>query len=987
MLIKKVRLKNIKSFGEGEDGRGVTITFERGLNRIGGKNGTGKSSIIEAIGYALFDAEPIRGDNRVQVGTYLVRDGARTGEIDVWIETGDGFYRVERDAGRMIRRWKVIREEDGFSEAEGNEEVQCFLARLFGVAGPERLSELFHSLIGVKQGRFTAYFDCKTSEAKAHFDPLLDVDIFRRCFDELYEPLKLVQKRKAEIEKTISEYSGGIAQLADAPGQVADCETALSKAQAELDTISQTVDQLNQKLAAHEALKQARYMADQKYSAAQAALQNAQTLREGAAKEVAESLAAAEVLKNAFPGYTSYRAAEAAFKTAETERMQRDRLRNEQNLCQLNIERLLAEVKQRRQTIETLQQDIEVKQTEGNRRRIEAQRRHAAYQVLLVKITDEAKHHQELGAALDLLKEWRITLNEQKKRLDTEVEHLTESLDAVGQINPHLLKEAQFDYETAVQKESEAKIALAKAEQQRDHLTKQLDSIRDGVCPFLGERCQQLSPERMKDQIALLATEIERLTAEWHTAAAVVKQKKAALDAAQVEQNRLLQYQQAIRQSEKILRQCYQGVENHKAREAAEYLDHSWPGLALPELPALSDAIPVDSGLWHQLQIRVDQLSDTLQNNYDLWNTGYLKLGETVQAGNAEKEKENAWLVQEAASLKQLGNEIGVLQKRVEAEKARIMELEKSRSAINQKLTQIHDQLQRYPDLDSQMQTLRRQMEENTRAYTLYLQNQPTAAKLDERQARLEKATAAVEEGERNLQIAAGELERARADFDEAAYEADRERHRLALENQGQARHEVKRVAMELARQKERAAQLQNLLAKRQNAWDEFDRLDAQSIVLDKARTILKNSQGIVAQGLASRIQARAQAIYNAMSSEPVQFEWDAADYKLTVRNASGERRFTQLSGGQQMKAAIAMQLALVREFSKAGICAFDEPTYGLDAESRQMLADAIVAVYHECKFDQLFVVSHDASFDDKVEHVVDLKYSAAKGTLVEKLG
>ncbi len=85
------------------------------------------------------------------------------------------------------------------------------------------------------------------------------------------------------------------------------------------------------------------------------------------------------------------------------------------------------------------------------------------------------------------------------------------------------------------------------------------------------------------------------------------------------------------------------------------------------------------------------------------------------------------------------------------------------------------------------------------------------------------------------------------------------------------------------------------------------------------------------------------------------------------------------------MKAAIAMQLALVKEFSKAGICAFDEPTYGLDVDSRQMLAEAIAAVYRECNFEQLFVVSHDVSFDDKVEHVVDLRYSGVNGTVVEE--
>jgi exonuclease SbcC len=53
MIIESVRLKNIKSYGEGSDGNGVTISFLPGTNRIAGKNGHGKTTLIESLGYAL----------------------------------------------------------------------------------------------------------------------------------------------------------------------------------------------------------------------------------------------------------------------------------------------------------------------------------------------------------------------------------------------------------------------------------------------------------------------------------------------------------------------------------------------------------------------------------------------------------------------------------------------------------------------------------------------------------------------------------------------------------------------------------------------------------------------------------------------------------------------------------------------------------------------------------------------------------------------
>ena len=96
-------------------------------------------------------------------------------------------------------------------------------------------------------------------------------------------------------------------------------------------------------------------------------------------------------------------------------------------------------------------------------------------------------------------------------------------------------------------------------------------------------------------------------------------------------------------------------------------------------------------------------------------------------------------------------------------------------------------------------------------------------------------------------------------------------------------------------------------------------RLQAQENILEKARYILKNSQEPVARNLTSRVAAQAQTIYNTMSSEAAQFNWRSGDYTLYVTTVSGEKRFASLSGGQQMKAALDMQLAMVMEFSRDG--------------------------------------------------------------------
>src|SRR5437879_5955759 len=58
MIIRSVRLKNIKSYGEGADGEGITVRFQSGINRVAGRNGNGKTTLIEGLGYALFFCDP-----------------------------------------------------------------------------------------------------------------------------------------------------------------------------------------------------------------------------------------------------------------------------------------------------------------------------------------------------------------------------------------------------------------------------------------------------------------------------------------------------------------------------------------------------------------------------------------------------------------------------------------------------------------------------------------------------------------------------------------------------------------------------------------------------------------------------------------------------------------------------------------------------------------------------------------------------------------
>ena len=70
------------------------------------------------------------------------------------------------------------------------------------------------------------------------------------------------------------------------------------------------------------------------------------------------------------------------------------------------------------------------------------------------------------------------------------------------------------------------------------------------------------------------------------------------------------------------------------------------------------------------------------------------------------------------------------------------------------------------------------------------------------------------------------------------------------------------------------------------------------------------------------------------------------------------------------MAAALAVRLALLKELSEVNLAFFDEPTTNMDEERRRNLAQQIGRIKD---FQQLFVISHDDSFEGFTDQVIML--------------
>src|SRR5512142_796275 len=109
MQILSIHLKNIKSH------RDTELVFSPGINVLSGPNGTGKSTIFEAIGYALFGVDA--RDFVSNIDRFLTI-GAKKGEVSVDFTTdGDDAFRVTRTVGTPSR-WLLARKTGESFEVE-----------------------------------------------------------------------------------------------------------------------------------------------------------------------------------------------------------------------------------------------------------------------------------------------------------------------------------------------------------------------------------------------------------------------------------------------------------------------------------------------------------------------------------------------------------------------------------------------------------------------------------------------------------------------------------------------------------------------------------------------------------------------------------------------------------------------------------------------------------------------------------------------------
>ena len=192
MIIKKVQLENYRSHSN------TTVEFTKGVNLILGKNGKGKTSILEAISTVMFNTKDRTGK---ETGKSYIKFGEKSSKIDIDFIANDGReYNLKTEFFKTKPKKQTLKDMTG-SEYDGD--IQEKLEELCGIK--KGFEETYENIVIAKQNEFINIFKAKPKDREEIFNKIFNTQIYKEMYDSfLKEAVDKYKEKVKDLDKEIS---------------------------------------------------------------------------------------------------------------------------------------------------------------------------------------------------------------------------------------------------------------------------------------------------------------------------------------------------------------------------------------------------------------------------------------------------------------------------------------------------------------------------------------------------------------------------------------------------------------------------------------------------------------------------------------------------------------------------------------------------------------------------------------------------------------
>lgn len=921
MIIKKVQLENYRSHSNS------TVEFTKGVNLILGKNGRGKTSILEAISTVMFNTKDRSGK---ETGKSYIKFGEKSSKVEIDFIANDGReYNLKTEFFKTKPKKQTLKDIIG-SEYDGD--IQEKLEELCGIK--KGFEETYENIVIAKQNEFINIFKAKPKDREEIFNKIFNTQIYKEMYDSfLKEAVDKYKEKVKDLDKEITFLKENMEDKERTTNFLKEEKEVEKNLQDNFKNINVVSKNLENEIKDYETTEIELNNLIKNIKDEENKIKKYLNILKENIIEAKQAKKSKIIVKENEKSYLEYLEIENRLKDL---RENLDNLLEEQKLntqYQNNIKILKLNNENLKTDIINLEENIS-KNSEKKE-----------------KLENEISELKVKEEKLDLkLKKYIHLLDKLENLEKIKKEKLDDTLKKTAEINifQKNLSSKKDLFKTISIEELEKKLSdfqelekeLKLLEEQKIAFEIEINTLKDAsnelsskICPYLKENCENLKDKEAEDYFS---SKISIKTEDLGNLKKNIEEKTQILVEKEVFEDKKKQYFEL----EKSIKDLELSLKNEE--------------INLKEI---------------ELDIKnLDMNIQKLIENQEFQNSQMLR----EKKKELEVELRNLNLDEKRENLKNLLENL-------EIEKEKIL---KNQNSIESNLKEIDEYSKKIKEdtnkniesKKSEIKTFENKLDDLKNPYNEYLKNNVLAEDLENLLLKVNKNIKELyslradknllkqkvfnlEEKIKNIQIA--ELKEKYDTIKEELNEINKK-----LGSSQEKIENYKKILEKISSQEEKQKKL----------LIEFKKLENK---FNKA-SLIRNEVGQMGRAISkymlSGISNIASVNFNKITGRTERIEWSNEEKdKYAVYLVGQERKiaFEQLSGGEQVSVAIAIRGTMTEYFTNSKFMILDEPTNNLDIERKKLLAEYMGEILNN--LEQSIIVTHDDTFREMAEKIIEL--------------
>ena len=935
MKLISLDLENIKSYKKEH------IDFKEGINCILGLNGSGKSTIIESIGFALFNYSS-------KSTSELLRYNETKGYIIIEFEgTDDKVYIIKRTIKPASSTIQIIDKESKQVLYDTVSDVYSFVQKNLNIPKEKSLSKLFEEIIAVPQGTFVSAFLETPKKRKDNFDKLFDLDIYKDLANSMKTLNDTIEKEhlyplvnnKERLSGELHNYDDNVRELEDLDIYIKENTTTLmqiNEEKAKKESIKKELDNYKQELE-----KSNKQFNDYKQK-----IDLTKTQLNNVNEQVKESEIAHNALLTNQYGYNTYLSASNKIKELENELEEYNLLNSkyQSNLKEIDInnvkiDSLNEQIKEKKKELGIQKQnEIDANKDISNYYKIEtelAPRLKELREHLEEETKKESQRDHAYKSSIEKLNNYQNSLMAYVKVDENDIQN------QINEINNQL--KTISEYKKVI---NEKNILISQEQKENEIFLANKEYMSGGICPILHSKCLNVNNSSFTDEINKKIEENNNLIYKLNE-----------------EKNKMIPL---VNEEEDLQRKLPAlEISKHNAQNNKERFD------AIIKEIKTDYAIDIDDNNYlDTLSILIFDLEKKEREYENIYLT---ELNDEIININSKIASAKSHRSISEKNLELYNNNISRYTDDINNNNLEIIKLNNQNLKLEDENKSLVLKLKIYENAEIEIKEQKQLIAKFEEAYNTYLVNKKHSDELEELRAKQNDLSNEIIALNEQISIISNNIDILSSKFNDSDYQEI-----IKSINGIELKEASIKAEMEVKQDNYNKIKtiIEILNEKRKELENISKQIDMFNGLINKVkiyREVFTNMPGYLSEQIRNYISITASILYQKISSENVRIEM-TEDYEVQLIDLADNRKvksIKQLSGGEQMSVAIAVRLAMLKQITNLDIYFLDEPTINLDYDRRTHVGEVVKDISRELS--QLFVISHDDTFDNITDNVIKL--------------